>query len=80
MKKPLHGGPIRGSDNPTITQSGYNGNIPIAAFNALEQEAGGLIHGVVTLALHFKDGKLNRYVTNRERSHIPGKPTTGGEA
>ena len=76
-KIPLQsGGLIRGSDNPTITQNAYNGNIPLAAFNALEWEAAGLVHGEATLTLHVKDGRLTRYTTSHERSFVPGKATT----
>ena len=77
MKKPLHGEPVRGGDNPTVVQNSYNGYIPPAAFNALEWEAGGLTHGTATLTLHVRDGHLTRFTTSRERSFIPGKPTTG---
>ena len=77
-EKPLQGGrPIQGNDNPIIAKQKYNGYIPPAAFNALEHEATGLMHGTATLILHIKDGNLIRYVTSRERSFVPGKPTTG---
>ena len=56
---------------------GYAGNIPQAAVRALEDEAAGVMHGIVTLSLHVKDGNLTRYVVNRERSFVPGKPMTG---
>jgi hypothetical protein len=56
---------------------GYVGNIPQAAVRALEDEAAGLIHGIVTLNIHIKDSNLIRYTTSRERSFVPGKPTTG---
>jgi hypothetical protein len=70
--------PIRGSnDTSTIARVGYKGNIPSAAFEALENEAAGVIHGMITLAVYFKDGCLIRYTTHRERSFVPGKPTTG---
>jgi hypothetical protein len=55
----------------------YNGKIPVAAVNELEREIVGIIHGTVTLTLHIKDGNLTRFTTSRERSFIPGKPTTG---
>jgi hypothetical protein len=55
----------------------YNGKIPVAAVNELEREAAGITHGAVTLTLHIKDGNLIRFTTGRERSFIPGKPTTG---
>jgi len=56
---------------------GYNGTVPLAAVKELEREAAGIIHGTVTLTLHIKDGNLTRFATSRERSFIPGKPTTG---
>jgi hypothetical protein len=54
-----------------------NGNIPPAAIESLESEIAGLVHGTATLTIHIKDGNLIRYVTSRERSFVPGKPTTG---
>jgi len=68
--------PLRGSH--AAPYNGYSGSIPADAFNALETEAAGLMHGIVTLAVHVKDGRLLRYTTSREQSFIPGKPTTGG--
>jgi len=77
-KIPHQGGqPIRGGNTPTLSQNGFNGNIPPAAIQALEQEAAGVMHGVVTLTFHIKDGHLIRYATGRDRSFVPGKPTTG---
>jgi len=77
-EKPLQGqGPIRGGDTLRIAETGYYGNIPLAAVNALECELTGLTHGTATLTIHIKDSSLIRYVTNRERSFVPGKPTTG---
>jgi hypothetical protein len=67
--------PIRGT--LTMAEKGYSGDIPVAAFNALEGEVSGLMHGTVTLSLHIKDGHLTRFVISRERSFIPGKPMTG---
>ena len=58
--------------------NGYNGSIPSTAFDALEGELAGLIHGTAVLTIHIKDGHLLRYVTSRERSFVPGKPMTGG--
>ena len=58
---------------------GFGGNIPADAFDALEMEAAGLMHGTVTLVIHIKDGNLTRFVTSRERSIILGKPTTGAQ-
>jgi hypothetical protein len=79
-KEPLQGGqPIRGKSYGTFTvsQAGYNGNIPPTAFEALKHEAAGLLHGTASLTIHVKDGHLLRYVTNRERSFVPGRTTTG---
>ena len=76
MSKNLHKGegPIRGC---SVDTPGYNGTIPVAAVNELEREAAGIIHGTVTLALYIKDGNLTRFGTSRERSFVPGKPTSG---
>jgi len=80
-KIPHQGGqPIRGGNAPNLSQNGFNGNIPTAAVQALEQEAAGVMHGVVTLTLHVKDGHLIRYATSRDRSYVPGKPMTGSGA
>ena len=81
IKEPPQGGrPIRGKSNDafTIPQTGYNGYIPPIAFNSLEHELAGLVHGSASLELYIKDGHLLRYKVSRERSFIPGKPTTGG--
>jgi len=80
-RKPLQAGqPIRGVniDNNTVSENGYSGYIPPAAFNALEWEVSGLMHGTASLTVHIKDGHLLRYVTGRERSFILGRSTTGG--
>jgi len=69
-KEPLQGEPIRGNDNPTITQTGYNGHIPPAAINALEKELLGLVHGTTSLTIHIRDGRFARFTTGRERSHM----------
>ena len=61
----------------SVDLPGYNGTIPVVAVNALGQEAVGIIHGTVTLTLHIKDGNLIRFATSRERSFVPGKPTSG---
>jgi hypothetical protein len=53
-----------------IAQDGYSGKIPTAAIIALEWELAGLDHGTATLAIHIRDGRLARFVTNRERSHL----------
>ncbi|MCL2273183.1 MAG: hypothetical protein FWC19_10325 [Treponema sp.] len=67
----------RGSDTPILAKKIFDGNIPADAILLFTQEATGLIHGTVTLTLHVKDGHLNRYVTNRECSIVPGRPMTG---
>jgi hypothetical protein len=78
-KNPLRdGGSFRGSDTSTISEIGFNSNIPPSAITALEQETVGLIHGTATLTIHVKDGHLIRYATGRERSYVPGRPMTGG--
>jgi excisionase family DNA binding protein len=78
-KAPQSGGLIRGNDNLTITQSGYSGKIPVSGIIDLEHELIGLMHGTATLTLHVKDGHLTRFTTSRERSFVPGKPTTGSK-
>jgi hypothetical protein len=60
-----------------MAQQGYSGKIPTPAFTALSWELAGLVHGTATLTIHVKDGHLSRYTTSRERSFVPGKPTTG---
>ena len=64
---------------PSAAEKEYNGYIPPAAFTALSWELAGLVHGTASLIIHIKDGQLNRYITGRERSHVPGKPKTGGD-
>ena len=78
-KAPRSGELLRGADTDThnITNKAFDGKIPHDAFKALEHEAAGIMHGLVTLTVHVKDGHLLRYTTNRERSYIPGKPMTG---
>ena len=76
-EKPRQGGePIRG-DTLILSQAGFSDSLPLAAIHALEQEAAGLMHGTVTLAIHIKDGHLVRYTTSRERSFVPGRTMTG---
>ena len=53
-----------------ITEGGYSGKIPTKAIIDLEWELAGLMHGKATLALHIRDGRLARFTTGRERSHI----------
>jgi hypothetical protein len=78
-QKPLQGGkPIRGGDTLSIVQDGYSGKIPTVGIVDLERETAGIMHGTATLTLHIKDGYLIRYTTSRERSFVPGRPTTGG--
>jgi len=66
---------IRDGDTLSIAEGG---NILTVAFEALEKETTGIMHGTATLTLHVKDGQLNRFTTSRERSFVPGKPMTGG--
>jgi hypothetical protein len=54
-----------------IPQTGYNGKIPVAAIISLEREIAGLTHGVASLVLHIRDGKLARYETEKRTSHLP---------
>ena len=72
--------PLRSKSVPMLRalSSLEDGYILTAAFAALEKETAGLVHGTATLTIHIKDGKMNRYVTSRERSFAPGKPMTGG--
>jgi hypothetical protein len=51
-------------------QDGYSGKIPTAAIIGLEQELVGLVHGTATLTMHIRDGKLARFTTGREYSHM----------
>ena len=53
-----------------IAQGGYSGRIPVAAITALEWELARLEHGTANLVIHIRDGKLTRFTTGRERSHI----------
>ena len=57
-----------------IAEGGYSGKIPVAAIMALEWELTGLAHGAANLTLHVRDGKLARFVTGRERTHIAEVP------
>jgi hypothetical protein len=49
---------------------GYSGKIPEAALIALEWELARLEHGTASLVVHIRDGKLARFTTGRERSHM----------
>jgi hypothetical protein len=69
-EKSLQGEPVRGGNNSTVSQNTYKGYIPPVAFNALRQEAAGIIHGTATLILHVRDGKLTRYTISKERSFM----------
>jgi hypothetical protein len=72
-KEPLQGGePIRG--DPSIAQGGYSGKIPAAAFAALEWEVSGIMYGTATLTIHIRDGRLARFTTRRECSHMAEDP------
>ena len=69
MKKPHQSREqIRGSDKSSLSQSGFNGKIPTAAFIAFERELFGIEHGLVNLSFHIRDGKLYRFTTSREQS------------
>jgi hypothetical protein len=52
-------------------KDGYSDKIPTAAIIALEWELRGLVHGTSSLTIHVRDGRLVRFVTGRERSHVP---------
>ena len=70
-KIPLRGGePVRGGDTPSIAQDGYFGKIPTAAIAAIEWELTGLVHGTASITFHIRDGRLVRFTTARERSHM----------
>jgi len=71
---------LRGTDADTnrIADNCLNNNILAAAFNALENETIGIVHGQATLTVHVKDGILLRYEVSRKCSFVPGKPSTGG--
>jgi hypothetical protein len=74
-KNPLQDKSLRGEsdvDNVSIAEKTYSGYIPPAAINALKWEAVGLLHGIATLTLHVRGGKLIRFVTGRERSFMGG--------
>jgi hypothetical protein len=59
------------NDTPVAeAQGGYFGKIPIAAVVAFEQELAGLVHGTGSLTAHIRDGRLVRFTTSRERSHM----------
>jgi hypothetical protein len=51
---------------------GYSGKIPAAAIAALEWELAGVEHGTASLTLHVRDGRLARFATGRDRSHMAG--------
>jgi hypothetical protein len=54
----------------TPKKQAYSGKIPAAAITALEWELAGLDHGTAKLTLHVRDGRLARFTTGRERSHM----------
>jgi hypothetical protein len=62
------------NSSETPTKQGYSGKIPTAAITALSWDLAGLEHGTASLALHIRDGKLARFVTGRERSHMAETP------
>jgi hypothetical protein len=51
-------------------KGGYSGKIPAAAIAVLEWELAGIEHGTANLTLHVRDGRLARFATGRERSHM----------
>jgi hypothetical protein len=57
------------ADTPA-ENGGYSGKVPTAAVIALERELAGLVHGTADLVIHIRDGKLVRFTTGRERSHM----------
>ena len=59
-EKPLPGGrPIRGNgDTSTLTENGYEGNIPEKDIASMRQELRGLKHGEVSLTVVVRDGKF----------------------
>jgi hypothetical protein len=67
--------PVRGGDTPGMAQQGYSGKIPTPAFTALSWELAGLVHGTATLIIHIRDGKLARFTTGRETSHLAPEVT-----
>lgn len=52
------------SDNKAIV------NTLKSAFENLQNEAGNLSHGIITLQIHFRDGFPHRYTINREVSFL----------
>ncbi|MCP4129377.1 MAG: hypothetical protein GY754_00030 [bacterium] len=55
--------------SPTIDKS---------VLSLLNSELEGVKHGIVTVAIHVRDGKISRFVTNREKSMMPSD-IGGGE-
>jgi hypothetical protein len=53
-----------------MVRQGYSGKIPTTAVTDLERELTGLVHGTAILTIHIRDGKLFRFTTGRERSHM----------
>jgi hypothetical protein len=49
---------------------GYSGKVPAMAITALELEVAELVYGTATLTIHVKDGRMVRFTTGRERSHV----------
>jgi hypothetical protein len=61
------------SNRETLTSAeaqGYSGKIPTKVIIAFERELTGLVHGTANLVIHIRDGKLARFTTGREHSHI----------
>jgi hypothetical protein len=57
------------TDTPA-EKGGYSGKIPATAIIALEWELKHLEHGTASLVIHIRDGKLTRFTTGRESSHM----------
>jgi hypothetical protein len=54
------------------------GMIPQEIIAELEQEAEGLSHGFVRLEIIIHD-KQTRFIITREKSIVPGKPSSGAK-
>ena len=70
-EKPLQGKPIRGGATPTITETGFSGQVPERDVLSMEGELRGLKHGEVSLTVVVRDGRfqysrLSKVVTRNE--------------
>jgi hypothetical protein len=54
----------------TPAEKGYSGKIPTAVIIAFEHELAGLEHGTASLVVHIRDGKLVRFTSGRDVSHV----------